>query len=294
MDDLNPQRGPGLEPESEPEGDPAAGSLFEVVGAGTLLLLAAACLFLYFFFQGLLWSGEPGSGLWGLCLSPVLGILLPVALFVRQRRRSFLEELWLYVPTARQVLGVALSMAGTIPLVYAAAALNERVVPVDPAYQESLRNLVPHDQASWVAGVLGIVVLAPLGEEVLFRGLLLGTLGRSLRALTAIVVTGLFFGLTHLAPWLLLPISILGIVLGILVWLTRTLTAAWLGHALFNLAGYWEMASTGDVETPRLLQLSLHPAMLVLVPLFLGAALVLLRPVEDGEHDRPPSGGGGK
>jgi membrane protease YdiL (CAAX protease family) len=291
MKDENLRGGPELEPGAGE--DQTSESLFEAVGAGTLLLLVVACLFLYFFFQGILWSGEPGSDLWGLSLSPILGILLPVALFVRSRQRSFRDELWLYGLAPRQVLGVVLAMAGTIPLAYAVATLNEAIVPADPTYRESLQSLVPHDRASLVAGFLGIVVMAPLGEEILFRGLLLGTLGRSLRAMTAIVVTGIFFGLTHLVPWLVLPISILGIVLGILVWLTRTLTAAWIAHALFNLAGYWELASTGNVETPKLMQLSLHPAMLVLVPLFLGGAWGLLRPV-GGESTPPPPDVGGK
>lgn len=287
MDDRNPEDEPGLEPES---GDDHA-SLFEATGEGTLLLLAVVCLLLYFFFQALLWSGEPGSELWGLALSPVLGILLPVALFIRRSHRSVREELWLFAPTQRQVLGVILTMAGTIPLVYASAALNQWIVPADPEYQESLKSLVPRDPSQLVAGLLAIVVLAPLGEEILFRGLILGTLGRSMRAMTAIVVTGLLFGLTHLAPWLLLPISVLGIVLGILVWLTRTLTAAWIGHALFNLAGYWELARTGDVETPGLVGLSLHPAMLVVVPLLLGAALVVLRGADEDMTKPPPAGG---
>ncbi len=270
MDEIPPR-------EPEPESDSAADSLFESVGTGPLLLLAVGCLLLYMLLQGVFWGGQPGAGIWGLSIAAVGGIILPVALFIRSQQRSVRQELWLLGVSPLQVLGVALAVLGSIPVVYATSAINEGFVNPDPAYVEFLESLVPTDRGSLVAGVLAIVVLAPLGEEILFRGLILGTLGRSLRPVAAVCVTGVLFGCTHMAPWVVLPVSVLGIALGFLVLLTRTLTAAWIGHAFFNLISYVELAWSKDVETPRLAALAMEPAAWIAAPVLLGAAVYLLR-----------------
>ena len=136
---------------------------------------------------------------------------------------------------------------------------------------------MPTDASSFLAGLVAVVLLAPLGEEVLFRALLLGTLGRHLRPVMAVVVVAVLFGISHFTPWVVLPLSGLGIVLGMLVLLTRALTAAWLGHALFNLIGYLELSITGDAQTTALTQWSMHPLALIAAPALLWAAYWLLR-----------------
>jgi hypothetical protein len=207
----------------------------------------------------------------------VVGILLPLAVLIRSLRRSVRVELWWLPLSARQVGGVVLAILGTVPLAYALAALNLELIAPDPESEQLLQNLVPTDVSSFLAGLFAVVLLAPLGEEVLFRALLLGTLGRHLRPVVAVVVVAVLFGMTHFAPWVVLPLSALGIVLGMLVLLTRALTAAWVGHALFNLIGYLELALTGDAQTTALTQWSLQPLALIAAPMLLAAAYWLLR-----------------
>jgi len=68
--------------------------------------------------------------------------------------------------------------------------------------------------------VLAIVLLPPLCEELFFRGYLSSALRSSGYTRTAIILTGgLLFGLFHLDPWRLVPVSILGM---IMVWLVET------------------------------------------------------------------------
>jgi hypothetical protein len=47
--------------------------------------------------------------------------------------------------------------------------------------------------------------------------------------------------------------------LGVLVWRTGKLTAAWLGHGLFNLIAYVDVCLTHDVRSTRLERWSLQP-----------------------------------
>lgn len=64
------------------------------------------------------------------------------------------------------------------------------------------------------ASAITLVLIAPLTEEVLFRGVIMhGLLGRY-RASVAILVSGVLFGLLHVLPWQVVPTAIIGIVLG--------------------------------------------------------------------------------
>lgn len=85
-----------------------------------------------------------------------------------------------------------------------------------------------------LALIVGVVV--PVGEEIFFRGLVLGALRRSLHRHTAVVVSALFFAAAHLQAVELLPILILGLVLGYLYEITGSLVPGMIAHGLNNLA----------------------------------------------------------
>ncbi|WP_310482807.1 type II CAAX endopeptidase family protein [Chamaesiphon sp. VAR_48_metabat_403] len=77
-------------------------------------------------------------------------------------------------------------------------------------------------------------VAAPLFEEFLFRGFLLPSLTRYMPVWGAIVVSGLVFGVAHLSLSEILPLTTLGIILGVVYVRTRNLLAPMLLHSLWN------------------------------------------------------------
>jgi len=81
---------------------------------------------------------------------------------------------------------------------------------------------------------LVIVVLAPLFEETIFRGFLLPSLTRSLPVTGAVVVSGFVFALAHLSVADLLPLTVLGILLGFVYTRQRGLWAPIVLHSLWN------------------------------------------------------------
>ncbi len=87
--------------------------------------------------------------------------------------------------------------------------------------------------ASWQGPVLAVVI-APLTEEFLFRGVILrGLLGRW-KPWVAVVVSSLLFGAMHLNP-AQFPIALMiGLVLGWVYVRTRSLGLCMLGHAINN------------------------------------------------------------
>jgi uncharacterized protein len=77
-------------------------------------------------------------------------------------------------------------------------------------------------------------VAAPLFEEFLFRGFLLPSLTRYVPVWGAIAISGLVFGVAHLSLSEILPLTTLGIILGIVYVRTRNLLAPMLLHSLWN------------------------------------------------------------
>ena len=78
------------------------------------------------------------------------------------------------------------------------------------------------------------LVAAPLFEEFLFRGFLLPSLTRYMPVWGAIAVSSLIFAIAHLSLSEVLPLAVLGGVLGIVYTRSRNLLAPMLLHSAWN------------------------------------------------------------
>lgn len=94
-----------------------------------------------------------------------------------------------------------------------------------------------------------LVVVAPLTEEYLFRGLMLRGLLTRHRAFVAILITATLFGLMHANLRQFVLGIVIGSVFGWWYWRTASLAPCLLGHALFNffafLGALWPSAIPG-------------------------------------------------
>lgn len=100
-----------------------------------------------------------------------------------------------------------------------------------------------------VFGIVSIVVVAPLTEELLFRGAILGHLLRTMKKPGhAILVSALIFGLIHVNPAQVPFAFCLGLVFGWLYWRTGSLIPGILGHFLNNATATLLMALTAEEE----------------------------------------------
>jgi membrane protease YdiL (CAAX protease family) len=88
--------------------------------------------------------------------------------------------------------------------------------------------------AGLVASVVLVALVAPLAEELAFRGVLLPAFGGVWGMWPAIVVSAALYGAYHLNLWLLFPTMVLGAALGWLAWTRRSLWPAIVLHALYN------------------------------------------------------------
>jgi membrane protease YdiL (CAAX protease family) len=161
---------------------------------------------------------------------PVLLVIL-VALPVVAGRS--LRALGLHWPQPRDL---AYGLAGTVAMFLATqiAAVVQSALLHTKVTETSVELFSSTTDPRLLAGMVVVaVVIAPITEELVFRGFLFNALHRYFPVWIAIVLSSLMFGLLHgLTAWF--PLGCAGAVLALVYYRSGSLTAAMLTHALFN------------------------------------------------------------
>lgn len=91
-------------------------------------------------------------------------------------------------------------------------------------------------------GIISIAIMAPLVEELLFRGAILNHLRQQgFSPYKSILISAVIFGLIHLNPAQMLFAFLMGIAFGWITWRTGSLIPAIIGHTVNNSLGVAEM-----------------------------------------------------
>ncbi len=187
--------------------DPNGSDTFSDLSLGTLVLL-----------QVPLWAG-----------------LLGVPLWARQKGLRWREQLgwefkWFDVPLG--LLSGLLLQLVVLPLLY---------WPIFRAFGDLDVEKPARELTNMAAGrfdeavlVVMTVIMAPLAEEVFFRGLLQGALVEKLGAGFGLLVASLAFAVTHFQVVQFPALLVVGLVLGLLVLLTGRIAMALFAHVGFN------------------------------------------------------------
>jgi membrane protease YdiL (CAAX protease family) len=102
-------------------------------------------------------------------------------------------------------------------------------------------------RVAWV--FINAVLLAPIFEEIYFRGYLFQKLKLVLKPRETIILQGILFGIIHLSPVIYISHTAMGILFGYFRYRTKSLLPGMLAHALWNLSvigvEYWQLAANG-------------------------------------------------
>jgi uncharacterized protein len=121
------------------------------------------------------------------------------------------------------------------PIVIVVSLLNEQIWKGQGGSNPILQIVLEgKDPIALLLFFLTAAVAAPLFEEFLFRGFLLPSLTRYVPVWGSIGLSGLLFGVAHLSFSEIIPLSTLGIILGVVYTRTRNLLAPMLLHSLWN------------------------------------------------------------
>lgn len=181
----------------------------------------------------------------GLFLTQFVVLLLPMALLLYVGGIDARRALRLRAPGWQNLAIAALSAAALMYVAHAAIETlmgwsKDRYVDYTRLMEEEMKPFLDQlgrqaTPAGVVAAVAAIAGLAPLCEELAFRGFLLSSLRPVLGAALGVGVTGLLFGLLH-GPILprQLPLVLVGICFGAMVVRTGSLWVGVAAHAVYN------------------------------------------------------------
>jgi membrane protease YdiL (CAAX protease family) len=245
-----------------PYSPPATGSAG--VGCGSLLAVFVVVFTLNALVNFLLarWSRELAIG-----LAELLAVGLPTVLavrFLRLEARRLLR--WRRAATTDLLL--ALPLAASLSLLNDQLSnLTGLVFPMPRAVHDAIVDLLRASTGlEWAVRIFGVGVAAAVSEELLFRGLIQGSLEKTMGPRRAIVLTSLAFAVIHMLPWGFPSYFLAGLALGLATVATSSLAVPILVHFLNNLTALALVNLTG-VET-------LGRPVWVPLPLLLPALLV--------------------
>jgi membrane protease YdiL (CAAX protease family) len=85
------------------------------------------------------------------------------------------------------------------------------------------------------SSVLNVCLLAPIAEEIAFRGVFLGGLLRmQCNPWLAILISTIIFSIMHMSPMMFLNVTIAGFIFGWLFWRTKSLVPGIIAHITCN------------------------------------------------------------
>ncbi len=131
------------------------------------------------------------------------------------------------------VTGVMIASAGAIILLSEADNLVRITLPPPEFLERIMRELAFSPKHVWASFFL-LVVVAPVTEEVMFRGLILRGFLRRFNVAAAFVLSSILFGVVHLNPWQFVSATALGLLFAWWYARTQSLTPSMIGHALVN------------------------------------------------------------
>jgi membrane protease YdiL (CAAX protease family) len=179
--------------------------------------------------------------------SYTLAVTLAVGIPWWLKRPSTTEQLG--IKKALSWLDIGIGTLGYIPYFIVAMPVTALVVWLLPSTATQQMQDIPfHDLArgfEFFVAFMTLIVLAPLAEELLFRGYLFGKLRSFLPVWVVIVVTALAFGSMHLPgsgglQWLVAADTFaLGLVLGYMRYKTGSIWAGVVLHALKNSIAFY-------------------------------------------------------
>jgi len=170
---------------------------------------------------------------WGLVITELTVILLPVLVFLRIKRLDLRATLCLRWPGWDLVALSLLIGAGVWFLDVILEGLAAQLLNYPPGTTPETYAMTPLDALGMA---LGMILLAPLCEEVLFRALIQRGYER-LGARRAVLIGGTLFALFHLRFQGLLALLPIALVLGYAFWRSQSLIVPILIHLSNNALG---------------------------------------------------------
>ena len=152
----------------------------------------------------------------------------------RKTHRSLAEVFPLTPFPIIALLPLSLAVIGANILLSEVDNLTRWVLPMPTFVEQVFSDLAKGGLSSLIA----LVIVAPLTEELLCRGLILSGFLRRYSARKAVLASALLFAAVHLNPYQFFSAFVLGVLMGWVFLKTRSLWPCIYAHALNNASGF--------------------------------------------------------
>ncbi len=195
-------------------------------------------------------------------------IALPVLILLLHRKERLLYRFRIHKISLHTALSVIIFSIGVILLADEMDRLMNTFFTIPDVFEDVGKLLKLESFGSAFLIISSIVIIAPLGEELLFRGFLQQFLEEHWKDITrAVLITSLFFAFIHMNPFWIIQIYILGIMLGYLAWKTGSIISSFILHGLNN--GFAILlVNIEGLDSIYTLQGHVHPILLVFAIIF--------------------------
>jgi membrane protease YdiL (CAAX protease family) len=221
------------------------------VGVGLQMVFAMPFGLLDVFFEQVLHKPPPGLINQALVLGfvNIFAFGGAVALGLLLNRLSPAEAFPLTGITPAAAGGILTLVVGVALMLSELDNVVRWILPVPQFLRDTLQELF-FDQGHWLTRLFLLVIVAPVTEELLFRGIILRGLLRRYRPWIAITLSSLLFGVVHLNPWQLVSATLLGIAFGWFYYRTGSIALSVFGHAVAN--GLVLIVTSFPIDVPGL------------------------------------------
>ena len=214
----------------------------QIPGIGDVVVLICVELLLIFYVGT---AAQLKMGFYGTVVVQLLILLFPL-LYLWYLKADFKKVLSLQMPKVLHILAALFVWIGGFSLMCMLAVLLTKIFPESTqSMADTMAEYVR--QPFWVL-VLVMAVMPAVGEELMFRGFIFGTLKRRWRVLPAMLVTAAIFGIYHMSLSKFFTTALLGFMLVYVVEKTGSIFCSMLMHFCNNLVAvvvmkYSEQAS---------------------------------------------------
>lgn len=194
-----------------------------------IILFSVILLFMLYF-------GSYATIRWGLngVFMQQIGMLLILSLYSWYMKCDVKKVFSFQLPKGKHVLGSILLWFGIYIFMIMVSAI---LVPLYPNSVIQSNQLISFMKGKNIFMIIIMIAIMPaIGEEIMFRGFLLGSIRRKWKKGIAIIATGLIFGLYHGSILKFFVIGMLGCALAYAVYQSGSILCSMLMHLLNNVA----------------------------------------------------------
>lgn len=163
----------------------------------------------------------------------IVFLLVPI-FYVRLREYNAKELFRLNIPPP-EVLALS------VPVGLSIAVLTDELdriiqifLPTPEIFLKYLESLKADTPLDWILLILGVVIIASISEEILFRGFLQVTLERKGDITRAVILSSVTWTIIHINPYWAIQIFVTGVFVGFLAWRTNSVFPSMIVHGTNN------------------------------------------------------------